>query len=490
MTNKDNRLDNTDTSARFDLRRHVGSPGWVGHAAALVVLVGATVGLGVHSNYSVYNSYNAAIGGSVPSPFSLIASMGPTARSGQPGLSLTAPMADGSPVARVLLEEVDSSPVKQARIMRGDTLAGVLVKAGVELADAQSAIAALSEHLNLRRLKEGQEIELTFDDTGASSEPTLASMRLQSEVESAVTVARQDDGSFVSAIEAIKLDDHATRATGTIHESLYAAMLKAGIPNNLINEFIRVYSWDVDFQREIQPGDKFEIFFDRYEDKSGQTVKTGPLLYSNLILSGKDHKLYSYTASDDGGLDYYDEQGHSARKALLKTPIDGARLTSGFGARMHPILGYTKMHKGLDFGAARGTPIHAAGDGVVEMAGPFSSYGNYVRIRHNRTYSTAYAHMNGFGKGIKVGVHVRQGDVIGYVGTTGRSTGPHLHYEVLKEAKQVDPRGLKMPTGRQLEGRELASFKGNMATVKAQVAALPANNMPASQMASAEFTGK
>jgi murein DD-endopeptidase MepM/ murein hydrolase activator NlpD len=473
MANENSRLDTIKPSEQLDLHRHVGSPGWFANAAALVMLVGATVGFGVHANFSVYDSYNAAIAGSVPSPFSMIASMGPSARSGQPGLALTGPMSDGSPIARVLLEEVDSSPVKQAKIMRGDTLAGVLVKAGVELADAQDVISALSEHLNVRRLREGQEIELTFgSDDPTKDEQTLQAIRLQSEVESAVRVARQNDGSFASAIEAIKLDTHATRAGGTIDGNLYSAMMKAGVPHNVISEFIRIYSWDVDFQREIQPGDSFEIYFDRYEDK-GQMVKTGPLLYAGLTLSGKQHHLFLYTAKDDGNADYYDETGQSVRKALLKTPIDGAKLTSGFGSRRHPILGYTKMHKGLDFGAARGTPIHAAGDGTVEEAGAKGAYGNYVRIKHNNTFSTAYAHMNGFGKGIRKGVHVRQGDVIGYVGTTGRSTGPHLHYEVLKEAKQVDPHGIKMPTGRQLAGKELASFKAAMADVKSHMAALP-----------------
>lgn len=473
MANENSRLDDVQPSVQLDLHRHVGSPGWFARTATLVMLVGATVGIGVHANFSVYNSYNAASAGSVPSPFSMIASMGPSARSGQPGLSLTGPMSDGSPIARVLLQEVDTSPVKQARIMRGDTLTGVLVKAGVELADAHSAITALSEHLNVRRLKEGQEIELTFGhDDPTRDEQTLQAIRLQSEVESAVRVARQNDGSFASAVEAIKLDTHATRAGGEIDGSLYAAMNKAGVPHNVISEFIRIYSWDVDFQREVQPGDSFEIYFDRFEDK-GQMVKAGPMLYAGLTLSGKPHHLYLYTASDDGNADYYDEKGQSVRKALLKTPIDGARLTSGFGSRKHPILGYTKMHKGLDFGAARGTPIHAAGDGTVEEAGPKGAYGNYVRIRHNKTYATAYAHMNGFGKGMKKGARVRQGDVIGYVGTTGRSTGPHLHYEVLKEAKQVDPRGIKMPTGRALEGKELASFKTAVDGMKNHMAALP-----------------
>jgi murein DD-endopeptidase MepM/ murein hydrolase activator NlpD len=470
MTNENNPVDNMKLRRRMSLGQRTGSPGWLFKTTAIVTLLGSALGLAAYINSTASDSYNAAMGEKVPSPYSLVASLGPDSSSGQPGLSLTAPIFDhGSPQAAAA-EEEETSPVKQAKVMRGDTLAGVLVKAGVELADAHSAITALSEHFNMRRLREGQEIELTFSP---ESEPTLQTIRLQPDVERAVTVERQDDGSFASTVQAIELAPHSTRAGGRISDSLYMAMQKAGVPHNVISEFIRVYSWDVDFQREIQPGDTFEIFFERFEDDAGQMVKTGPLLYAGLTLSGKPHSLYLYTPSDDKNPDYFDAQGHSVRKALLKTPIDGARLTSGFGKRRHPILGYTKMHKGLDFGASKGTPIHAAGDGVIEKAGMNGAYGNYVRVKHNGQFATAYAHMSGYGKGIKAGARVRQGDIIGYVGSTGRSTGPHLHYEVLNKGKQVDPRDLKMPTGRQLDGPQLMAFKKSVQDLNVQIAAIP-----------------
>jgi murein DD-endopeptidase MepM/ murein hydrolase activator NlpD len=468
MPKETNRLDSNSPRWHVDLARRIGSPGWFLQAAALTALIGVTVGLGVYVHMTSKQAINAAASDKVPSPFAVIASLGPSGHSGEAGRSLTAPLDD-----RAIAHEDDeaASPVTQAKVMRGDTLTGVLVRAGVEMADAHNVITALSDHFNMRRIREGQEIELTFDPE--SAEPTLQAVRLQPDVERSVTVARQDDGSFASSVEAVHLDEHATRAGGRISDSLYMAMDRAGVPANLISEFIRIYSWDVDFQREIQDGDSFEIYFDRYEDAAGRMVKTGPLLYASLTLSGERHQLYLFTPSDDGNPDYFDEKGHSARKALLLTPIDGARLTSGFGKRRHPILGYTKMHKGLDFGAGRGTPIHAAGDGVVERASRFGSYGNYVRIKHNGSYQSAYAHMNGFAKGIRAGVRVKQGQVIGYVGTTGRSTGPHLHYEVMKDGKQVDPRGLKLPTGRQLEGAQLAAFKSDLQALDTQVASLP-----------------
>ena len=184
---------------------------------------------------------------------------------------------------------------------------------------------------------------------------------------------------------------------------------------------IQIFSFDVDFQRDIRRGDTFGLLFDEYSDDSGRVVKSGDILLAEMVLSGKPMRLYRYK-THDGRVDYYDAKGKSVRKALLRTPIDGARISSGFGKRRHPILGYTRMHKGLDFAARRGTPIYAAGDGVIEYAGRNGGYGKYVRIRHNGTYKTAYAHMHRYGRGIRKGHRVRQGQVIGYVGSTGRST--------------------------------------------------------------------
>jgi murein DD-endopeptidase MepM/ murein hydrolase activator NlpD len=232
---------------------------------------------------------------------------------------------------------------------------------------------------------------------------------------------------------------------------------RAGIPDRVLLELIRAYSWDVDFQRDIRAGDGFQVMFDKLYDEHANHVHSSTIRFAALTLSGKRHAIYRYTTRD-GTDDYFDDQGRSARKALMRTPINGARLSSGFGKRRHPILGYTKMHRGVDFAAARGTPIYAAGNGVVVKSGRNGAYGNYVKIRHNSRYSTAYAHMRRINKNARRGKRVKQGQVIGTVGATGRVTGPHLHYEILVGGRRTNPLKVKMPSGRKLKGRELESF--------------------------------
>jgi murein DD-endopeptidase MepM/ murein hydrolase activator NlpD len=217
----------------------------------------------------------------------------------------------------------------------------------------------------------------------------------------------------------------------------------------------------------MQPGDHFEFLYETFDDERGQPVKAGNMLMASIEGAALTKTFYRYKPSDDGIVDYFDEQGQSAKKFLMKTPINGARLSSGFGNRKHPILGYTKLHKGTDFAAPRGTPIYAAGNGVIERIGPFSTFGNYVKIQHASGYETAYAHMNGFARGLKRGSHVRQGDVIGYVGTTGRSTGPHLHYEVYINGQAKNAMALKLPTGRKLSGEQLEAFKAEKLRIEA-----------------------
>ncbi|MFN4166061.1 MAG: M23 family metallopeptidase, partial [Ferrovibrio sp.] len=218
-------------------------------------------------------------------------------------------------------------------------------------------------------------------------------------------------------------------------------------------------------------GDRFELFFDRHYDDQGKTVKTGRIVGASMTLSGRELRYYLYQPSDGGEADYFTPTGSSVRKALLRTPIDGARLTSGFGMRRHPILGFSLMHKGVDFGAATGTPIQAAGDGVVELAGWNGAYGQYVRIKHGNGYATAYAHMSRIG--VKNGQRVRQGQIIGAVGTTGRSTGPHLHYEVMVNGKQVNPAGVRFPSGRKLEGREYERFRKHVEGLDQEIRGTP-----------------
>jgi len=221
---------------------------------------------------------------------------------------------------------------------------------------------------------------------------------------------------------------------------------------------IRAFSYSVDFQRDIQPGDTFEVLYERLLDDRGAVAREGEMLFAGLTLSGKPLELFRVELGDDAA-EYYQPDGTSIKKALLRTPVDGARITSGFGMRSHPILGYSKMHKGMDFGAPTGTPVYAAGDGIVDEIGAWGSYGNYVRLRHTGAVSTAYAHLSRFAPDMRKGKRVRQGDVIAFVGSTGRSTGPHLHYEVFNGRTQVNPAAVELPVAKALEGKELASFK-------------------------------
>ena len=235
-------------------------------------------------------------------------------------------------------------------------------------------------------------------------------------------------------------------------------------------ELIRAYSYSIDFQRDIQPGDQFEVLFDQEVNENGDVVRSKGVRFAMLTVSGQEIPIYRFET--EHGTDYYDPSGESIRRLLMRTPIDGARMSSGFGMRQHPILGYSRMHQGVDFAAPTGTPIYAAGNGVVEMAGWNGGYGNFVRIRHSGGIKTAYAHLNDFKSGLSQGDRVSQGDVIGYVGTTGQSTGPHLHYEVLRNGEQVDPMSLDLPTGDVLEGDERERFNHYVASVDRQFAEL------------------
>jgi len=353
---------------------------------------------------------------------------------------------------------------QRIEIGKGDTLAELLVGAGVQRTDAHYAIKALSEYYNPRRIRRGQDVTLTFESAPLSVDArtqtmadTFIGFAIEPDYKTEVRVARTADGDFRAEQHAKQLEHIPVRAEGKIENSLYVAGRDVGVPAVIIARMIRLLSWDVDFQRDIRTGDGFEVMYERVVDKAGKPVYNGAVTYAALTLSGKRINIYRHELKD-GSVDYFDEDGKASRKALMRTPIDGARLSSTFGKRKHPILGYTRMHKGVDFAAPTGTPIYAAGNGTVAFAGRKGGYGNYVRLRHNGTFETAYAHMKGFARGVRTGKRVEQGQIIGYVGTTGRSTGPHLHYEVLTGGKQVNPLRVKMPSGRTLEGKELARF--------------------------------
>ncbi len=362
---------------------------------------------------------------------------------------------------------------RYVRVERGDTFFKLLRRAGVDRKEAHIAIATMSGIFNPRKIRPGRRIALSFGVLGGDQERFLG-MRFDSAYDKTVQVQRQQNGDFVAAEVHKELTKELVRGDGTIESSLFAAGLSRGVPARAMIRMIHLFSFSVDFQRDIRKGDSFEVLFQQRRDDMGKIVRMGSIVYASLKVRGKVHKLYFFKTGKKGG-EYFDENGESSRRALMRTPIDGARLSSGFGMRRHPILGYSRMHTGIDFAAPTGTPIYAAGDGTVVKAGWFGGYGRYIRIRHNRDYHTAYAHMVRFRKGMTPGRRVRQGEVIGYVGTTGRSTGPHLHYEVHYRGKPISPLTLKLPANKNLKGKELKRFLAYRKKLDAQFEALGKN---------------
>ncbi len=344
------------------------------------------------------------------------------------------------------------------RVERGDTLMGMLVGAGIARGEAHEAIQALSRIYSPRKLKPGQVIRLQLASAGAAETGgRLLGLSLQPNVERDLRVTRDSSRGFVAETIDRPLRRLAVGVEGTIESNLSTAGRRAGLPMPILAEFIRIFSFDVDFQRELQPGDGFEVLYEALFEEDGALAKTENVLYASLTLSGRRLDLYRFTSAS-GHSGYFDPKGQSVRKTLLRTPVDGARLSSRFGMRRHPILGYSRMHRGTDFAAPRGTPIYAAGDGVIEAAGRNGAYGKYVRIRHNSTYKTVYAHMSRIAKRARRGKRTAQGQIIGYVGSTGRSTGPHLHYEVVRNGRQVNPLKIKLPSGGKLKAKDLQNF--------------------------------
>ena len=344
-------------------------------------------------------------------------------------------------------------------IKKGDSLVQILTAYNV--GNRTATINALNKVFPSRSVAVGQ--KLTLGIIGGDTPYEMASVvLLQLEVDKQQFVSVQWDkhtNTYRQDIIKRKLTPVTKQHSGNISLSLYVAMQRAGVAPQTIGNFINLFSFDTDFQRDIYKGDGFDILYREYMGEDGQYVKSGDILVAELSTLGGNRKRYYYYTDAKGTADYYDHTGKSGRKALMKTPIEGARLSSSFGNRKHPVLGYTKLHKGTDFAAPTGTPIFAAGDGIIERAGRFGSYGIYIRIRHNGAYKTAYAHLNGIARGVRTGTRVKQGQIIGYVGTTGRSTGPHLHYEVIKNGVHINSRTMKLPSGQQLKGAELAKFK-------------------------------
>jgi murein DD-endopeptidase MepM/ murein hydrolase activator NlpD len=380
-------------------------------------------------------------------------------------------------------------PVDESITLTKDrTLTDELVDRGVTKAAAQALIKALEPIFPAAMLKPGMEIDLTLDqqqDFYGRNVTFPVRLAFKPGPHEEIVIESDEDGRFVAKMdgeEATHRSRYANitqfRTASKVGSSLYATAKDNNIPDYITSELTRIFAYDVDFQRQVKASDSFEVFFGN--PLTGSSTKRKVLHYAQLTLSGATKTLYRYTTSD-GHTDYYDENGRSATKSLLRTPVSGAHLTSGFGMRRHPLLGYSKMHAGIDFGAPYGTPIRAAGSGTVELAGRNGAYGIVVKLQHNRKYETVYAHMSKLAAGIRPGARVNQGQIIGYVGSTGRSTGPHLHYEVRIDDRPVNPARINVASGRQLAGRDLANFRQQ----KMKILAMMQNAPSATQVAQA-----
>jgi len=356
-------------------------------------------------------------------------------------------------------------------LRKGDTLLSTLTGSGVPAHDAKAVVDAFKAEFNPRGLRPGQTVTLTFAPPTDAEAARLIGLSVTVEPGKVAEVRRVGQDGFRAIKRAADAAATLQRASGTIASSLYEAAEEAGVPPEVMNDFIAALSFVVDFQRDLRAGDRFEVLYEVFTDDTGAVIRYGSPLYASLEVNGRAIPIYLYAAPGEVP-DYFHADGQSVRRALLRTPINGARVTSTFGKRKDPFQGFTKMHKGVDFGAPRGTPILAAGNGVIEFAGKFHGYGNYIRIRHDGDFKTAYAHMSKFAKGITKGAKVTQGQVIGYVGCTGRCTGSHLHYEVIVAGKQVDPNGVDLPNAVPLDGTALAAFFEARIALDRQFAAL------------------
>ena len=373
-----------------------------------------------------------------------------------------------------------SYPITLAlKVNKGDTLLDMLVANRVQNSEAHQVVKALAAKFNPEKLRVGQKISVTLErheklgDAAAVKElaiklPNLSTVELQRLTDGGFNVAASEDTSQQSNAKTF-------RGYGKVKSSILQAGASGGIPATAMREVIKAFSYDIDFQREIHPGDSIEVLMDRAKGKNGSyTTSGGTLRYAALTLRGKKHEIFRHKNSF-GELAWFDGKGNSIKKSLLRTPVDAVRITSGFGMRTHPIMGYSRMHRGVDFGAPTGTPIMAAGDGIVTYKGWKGGYGNFVQIKHNNKYETAYGHISRFGA-ISIGSRVRQGQVIAYVGSTGNSTGPHLHYEVLEAGNQVNPVAKQFNMANGLSGKSLAAFKTAKQSALNELAALAKGN--------------
>lgn len=361
----------------------------------------------------------------------------------------------------------------------GDTVGGLLAQADINAVEADAALDALRPIYDVRRLKPGQQIRL-FREWPAgrpmhAEHARFAGFDFIPQPRQQVIVRRTGHLQFDAESKERPLTDRFFLADALISSSVYEAARGGGMAPNRVVELIRLFSFSIDFQRDIRDGDRLEVLYSRRFDENNQLAEEGDIVFAALTNRGRRY-AYWRMARQDGSIGYFDEDGQSVQRLLMRTPVDGARLSSRFGMRRHPILGYTRLHRGLDFAAPTGTPIYAAGDGTIEKIGRFGNNGKMIRLRHKNGYSTVYAHMNGFARGMKKGRRVKQGQIIGFVGKTGLATGPHLHYEVLHYNKPVNPRELDVPAQQRLSDEGRLALAAAQTVIAEKISALAADD--------------
>ena len=359
---------------------------------------------------------------------------------------------------KFLLNQIKSPFINlNYEIKKRDTIGKILKKYKVRNSDIQAVINEYKKYGKANQLLIGNQIDIIIEENSSTKKNSIIKFSVPITKSTTISITKNEENKIVSKKIITKLYKKKILSGNIIKNNLYSSAVEAKINPDTIIEFARIFGFEIDFQRDIRKNDYFSIFYEKYFDENGEFIKSGAILYAHMSVNGREISLYKFGSDKVYG--YFDINGKSVEKALMKTPINGARLSSPFGMRKHPILGFNKKHTGTDFAAKEGTPIMASGSGTITRAKWCGGGGNCIKIKHNSTYETVYAHMKNFAKGIKVGKKVKQGQIIGYVGSTGMSTGPHLHYEVIVNGKKVNSQKLKLPSGKVLKDNERKQFE-------------------------------
>lgn len=351
------------------------------------------------------------------------------------------------------------SPYKNVNyeIKKGDTIQKILKKYKAQNNEIQTIINQYKKYSNPNQLMVGNKIDIIIEENSSTNKNSVQKFSVPITKSTTIEITKDSENKIISKKIITKLYKKKVLSENIISNNLYSSAIEMNINPDIIIEFARIFGFEIDFQRDIRKNDYFKIIHEKYIDENGEFIKSGSILYAHMTVNGREISLYKFGNNKDYG--YFDLNGKSVEKALMKTPINGARLSSPFGLRKHPILGFSKLHTGTDFAAAMGTPIMASGSGTITRAKWCGGGGNCIKIKHNSAYETIYAHMKSLAKGMKVGKKVKQGQIIGYVGSTGMSTGPHLHYEVIINGKKVNSQKLKLPSGKILKDNERTQFE-------------------------------